>query len=287
LVVQARVTGSFMETLQMAGAFRVAVLFAMLAVNRGVAQADTATLASIATPRGATQAFILIKPTRPPVAAVILFAGGPGALGLRSASSMKWGKENFLIRTRQMFAAHNFMVAVVDAPSDQQQGMSAIFRMSSAHADDVGRIATYLKKQASVPVWLVGTSMGTFSAAGGAIAARDVDGLVLTSTITRAMPEWAIAKSHPGGVADMDLAKITVPTLIVSHSKDACRISSPANAPNLKMRLTNSSRVEIALLDGGDRPGSNPCDGKAAHGYLGIEKQVVDTIATFVSGDAK
>ena len=65
------------------------------------------------------------------------------------------------------------------------------------HASDIGAMAAYLKKQAAVPVWLVGTSMGTFSAAGGAIAAEDVDGLVLTSTITRSAPDWKIARSHP------------------------------------------------------------------------------------------
>ena len=35
---------------------------------------------------------------------------------------MKWGAGNFLVRTRDRFAAHDLMVAVVDAPSDQRQG---------------------------------------------------------------------------------------------------------------------------------------------------------------------
>ena len=42
-----------------------------------------ATLVSIPTPRGVKQAFILIKPDKP-VASVILFAGGHGALGLQA-----------------------------------------------------------------------------------------------------------------------------------------------------------------------------------------------------------
>ena len=65
------------------------------------------------------------------------------------------------------------MVAVVDAPSDRQRGMNAIFRMSRAHAADIAAVADYLKKQSDVPVWLVGTSMGSFSAAGGAIGAKN------------------------------------------------------------------------------------------------------------------
>src|SRR5688572_6408504 len=151
--------------------------------------ADDAKLISVKTPRGATQKFIFIKPEKP-VAAVILFAGGKGALQLKSATDMGWGKGNFLVRTREMFAAENLAVAVIDAPSDHQDGMNAIFRMSGGHAADIGTVAAWLKKEAGVPVWLVGTSMGTFSAAGGAIGAKDVGGLVLTSTITRSKPQW-------------------------------------------------------------------------------------------------
>ena len=271
----------------MARSFRLVFVLAMLLADiSGAAQVGTPTLVSIQTPRGATQVFILIKVVNP-VASVILFAGGHGALGLKSASSMKWGAEGFLVRFRDKFADHNFMVAVVDAPSDQQQGMNAIFRMSGAHAGDIGAVAAYLKKQADVPVWLVGTSMGTFSAARGAIAAKGIDGLVLTSTITRAMPEWTIAKSHQDGVASMALPEITVPTLIVSHRKDACEITPAADAPKLSKRLTKASKVEMALLDGGDTLLSDPCGAKAQHGYFGMEAEAVNTIAKFVSGNSK
>jgi pimeloyl-ACP methyl ester carboxylesterase len=258
----------------------------LLADISGAAQVGAPTLVSIQTPRGATQAFILIKVDNP-VASVILFAGGHGALGLKSASSMKWGEEGFLVRFRDKFADHNLMVAVVDAPSDQQQGMSAIFRMSGAHAGDIGAVAAYLKRLAGAPVWLVGTSMGTFSAARGAIAAKGIDGLVLTSTITRAM-EGTIAKSHPDSVASMALPEITVSTLIVSHRKDTCKISPAADAPKLSKRLTKASKVEVALLDGGDPSVSeDPCGAKAQHGYFGVEAEAVNTIAKFISDNSK
>jgi pimeloyl-ACP methyl ester carboxylesterase len=255
---------------------RVAFFLAMLSADISTtAQADTATLVSIPTPRGATR-------LTTPVASVILFAGGSGVLGLSSASAMNRGNANFLVRSRDKFAAHNFIVAVVDAPSDRQQGMNAIFRMSSAHAGDIVAVATYLRNETAVPVWLVGTSMGTFSAASGAIAGKDIDGLVLTSTVTRSPLEWAIAKSHPNGVADMALSEITVPTLIMSHREDTCTASPAVDAEKLRMRLTKASKVEIALLDGGDPPQSAPCEAKAPHGYFGIEAEAVDTIAKFV-----
>jgi hypothetical protein len=269
----------------MARSFRVAFLLAMLSSGISVAaRAYSATLVSIPTPRGATQAFILIKPDHP-VASVVLFAGGGGVLGLRTASSEV---ANFLVRSREKFAAHNYIVAVVDAPSDRQHGMNAIFRMSDAHAGDIGAIVSYLKSEAAVPIWLIGTSMGTFSAAIGAIAGgKDIDGLVLTSTVTRAPPEWAIAKSHPNGVADMALSEITVPTLIMSHREDVCNATPAADAAMLRMRLTKTSKAEIALLGGGDLPQSSPCEAKAAHGYFGIEAEAVDTIANFISSNSK
>jgi pimeloyl-ACP methyl ester carboxylesterase len=250
-------------------------------------EAKEAKLVSLTTPRGAKQAFILIKPNGKPVASVMLFAGGHGALGLRSASAMRWGAGNFLVRTRDMFAAKGLMVAVIDAPSDQQSGMTGTFRMGQGHAGDIGAVAAYLKKEADIPVWLVGTSMGTFSAAGGAIGAKGIDGLVLTSSITRAKPQWKIAGSHPNGVASMALGRLTMPTLIVSHVKDGCDITPAADAPKLKARLVAAKPVEVVLLEGGSPPRSDPCEAMSQHGFIGIEGRAVDSVANFVKANSK
>ncbi len=262
----------------------LAALAALLAAATA-AQAADARLVSIKTPRGVSQVFILIEPAKP-VASVILFAGGHGGLGLRGASSMAWGAGNFLVRTRDLFAAQGFAVAVVDAPSDHRK-MNAIFRMSAAHAHDIAAVAAYLKKQADVPVWLIGTSMGTFSAAEGAIAAGNVDGLVLTSTITRSEPKWTIAHSYPEGVANMALSRVTVPTLIVAHRNDGCEASPPSGAAKLKARLGKASKVAVVLLDGGKPPRSKPCEAKAQHGYFGVEREAVGAIGNFIKANSK
>ena len=129
---------------------------------------------------------------------------------------------------------------------------------------------------------------GYLLAANGAIAGgKGIAGLVLTSTVTRAPPEWAIAKSQPNGVADMALSEITVPTLIVSHREDGCIYSPAGDAAMLKARLTKSRKAEIVLLDGGDPPQSSPCEDYAAHGYFGIEAEAVDTIANFINSNSK
>jgi pimeloyl-ACP methyl ester carboxylesterase len=129
--------------------------------------------------------------------------------------------------------------------------------------------------------------MGTFSAARGAMAAKGIDGLVLTSTITRTMSESTLARSHPDGVASMALPEITVPTLIVSHRKGACTITPATDAPKLSKRLTRASKVEFVLLEGNDPPLSDPCGAKAQHSYFGMEAEAVNTIDKFISDNSK
>ncbi|MGB9060920.1 MAG: hypothetical protein WCC50_20620, partial [Pseudolabrys sp.] len=78
------------------------------------------------------------------------------------------------------------------------------------------------------------------------------------------------------------------PTLIVSHRNDACGITPAADAPKLSKRLTKASKVEIALLYGGDPPLSeDPCGAKAQHGYFGMEAEAVNAIAKFISSNSK
>ncbi|WBL77058.1 hypothetical protein I3J27_29125 [Bradyrhizobium xenonodulans] len=266
---------------------------------------EDASIVSITTPRGVQQSFILIKPDHA-TASVILFAGGSGNLRLSRVPSPQVGPYafvagNFLVRSRVKFAAHDLIVAVMDAPSDQPRGMSGSFRLSSDHAIDIGAVADYLKRQADVPVWLVGTSAGSWSAARGAIAAgRDgiaagsIDGLVLTSTVTRIAPGSSLAKlfpdvarDYPDGVISMALPEIKVPTLIVSHSEDACEFTPAVDAPALAKRLTRAAKVAVVLVSGGDPPRSDPCEAFAAHGYYGVETQAVDGIAEFISANSK
>ena len=41
-------------------------------------------------------------------------------------------------------------------------------------------------------------------------------------------------------------------------------------------------RVELLAFDGGDPPQSGPCEARAAHGYFGIDAQVVDAIVAWI-----
>jgi dienelactone hydrolase len=262
-----------------------AVLPLALCVIATPGYAANAELVSVTTPRGVKQAFIFISVPHP-TASVVLFAGGHGGLGLNGPSSMNWGGGNFLVRSRNSFAAQGLNVAVVDAPSDRKR-MNAIFRMSSAHAVDIGAVSRYLRSRARVPVWLVGTSMGTFSAANGAIASPSVSGLVLTSTVSAANRRWKIARSHPRGVASMALDRVRVPALIVAHKRDTCYLTPPSETTRLREALRNAQPVKAALVDGGLPPRSSACQARSAHGFLGIENSVVRSIAIFIRANSR
>ena len=242
-------------------------------------------LVTLETRAGVTQKFILITPQKP-VAAVILFAGGKGNLKLSGAAgqtAIGWGKNNFLVRTRDDFAAQGFAVAVVDAPSDRKgkKGMRGGFRNTAEHVTDIDAVTAHLRKTVGVPVWLIGTSRGTESAAYVAIHAKEkVAGLVLTSSMTE-------DNSDGRPVTGLALDRIRVPTLVVAHEDDKCRVTPPDGAERIAKGLVNAPRVEVKMFSGGDEPRAKPCKAKTAHGFLGIERDVVAAIAGFIKSASR
>ena len=233
-------------------------------------------LRRIPTRPGVTQAFLLPTPSRDPVASVILFAGGDGQLGLTD-EGMRWGRDNFLVRTRGLFADRGFLVAVVDAPSDRGDRGLAQFRTSAAHAQDIAAVIAELRRLAGKPVWLVGTSMGTLSAANAAARIPEAaDGLVLTSSVTRR------SKTNPDTLMDVDLAEIRLPTLFAHHKNDACKVTPYVDIPGAMRQLKRAPKVELLSFNGGSIPRSEPCEALSAHGFLGIEFEVVDAITAWI-----
>ena len=119
----------------------------------------------IPTRPGVTQRFLYLSPENPK-AAVILFPGGHGGLQISQDGSPRWGATNFVVRTRQEFADMGLSVVVIDAPSDRQSPpFLGGFRQKAEHVEDVKAVIAWMRKQNNVPVWLVGTSRGTQSAA--------------------------------------------------------------------------------------------------------------------------
>ena len=230
-------------------------------------------LIQLPTRPGVTQPFWLLRAAGKPVASLILFTGGNGLI--RDVNR----NNNFLIRSRQKFAAAGFLVASVNAPSDHPEGLDN-FRSSAEHAQDIAAVIAYLRQQAAVPVWLVGTSMGTISAAN--VAARlksgGADGLVLTSSI--------VSSSRRAGPisSSVEVADIAVPTLFVHNKDDACILCPFSAVPAMMERFTHAPRKDLIAVSGGSPPLSDPCEALSRHGYIGLEDEVVGDIARWIKG---
>lgn len=242
----------------------------------------------ISTRPGVSQGLILSRPIKKPVASLILFAGGPGKLrlGYSHGATVINGKKDFLVRTMDMFSEHPLMVALVDSPSDlRSEGMGAHYRINRDHAEDIRAIISYMKNIEDVPVWLAGTSRGTFSVINGAVSeGKGIDGIVLTSCVTQSSRHLypRIYRSHPQGILDMHLEKIVVPTLIISHRDDQCHVSPPSNIPRVRNAMLNSPEVEVKCFTGGKKGSGEACSPLSAHGFYGIEAQVVSAISEYI-----
>jgi pimeloyl-ACP methyl ester carboxylesterase len=201
-------------------------------------------------------------------ASVILLPGGGGVLS--------GVKNNFLLRVRGEFAQQGLSVAVPDAPSDHGSGMGAPFRASAQHAMDLAAVIAFLRSKSPAPVWLVGTSRGTVSAANGGarLGPSQVAGIVLTSTV------WV------GGISGVPLGDVAVPVLVVHNRDDACQESPYAGAAPGFAQLVKAPAKELISVQGG-RSQSRPCDAMSPHGYLGIEEQVVPPVIQWIKAHSK
>jgi pimeloyl-ACP methyl ester carboxylesterase len=260
------------------GWIRAVLVWIALSVVTSAAQAQTVPrVVDIPTRPGVTQRFLYLAPDHPR-AAVILYPGGHGGLQIDADGGFGWGEGNFLVRTRQDFVAAGLAVAIVDAPSDRQSPPYLDgFRQSAEHAADAKAVIAWVREQAKVPVWLVGTSRGTQSVAAIAIALADgggPDGIVLTSTILR---------ENRGGrpVTAMDLGALKIPVLVVHNKDDGCKLCPVSATSELMDGLKNAPRKELIVVSGGISRG-DPCEAMSYHGFNGLEGEVVGSIAKWI-----
>jgi alpha/beta superfamily hydrolase len=229
------------------------------------------------TPRpGVTLSMLVLRADRP-LASVVLFAGGEGKLGGFQPNGNPVLGGNFLVRSRSVFLSQGLTTVVMDAPSDRQDGKGlGGFRQSSAHMQDISAVMRYLRRQAPVPVWLVGTSLGTASVAAAAIRIKEEppDGIVLTSSI--------VEPSFQGGLPSQRLGEISIPALLVHHEKDECRHTLFKDVPPVVAAITRAPRTELITFRDGGPPRGDPCGPWGYHGYPGIESRVVISVTDWI-----
>jgi pimeloyl-ACP methyl ester carboxylesterase len=222
-------------------------------------------------------------------AVLVLFIGGDGAMDFR-AGQLNAGSPNTVARNRNHFAAEGFVVAVVDAANDFNNSGIGLRnrRLGAAHLADLKAVMVDLRtKYPNLPVWAVGHSRGTLSAAVMATMPVQVtptgavigpaDGLVLLSSLTG---DPATPSEDLSRIADLE--SIRAPALIVSHLGDSCAFTKPEDSRALRERFIASERATFRPFEGGSTPISDPCDPLAPHGFFGIDQKVVDAITKWI-----
>ena len=228
-----------------------------------------------------------------PRTALVLLVGGGGHVDLDDQGCPRALTGNPLVRMLPLFHDAGFATALVDAPSDHpgEDGLAG-FRMAGQHADDVGKVIADMRARAGGPVWLLGHSRGTISAAN--VAARlsgpsAPDGVVLLS---------AMMVGNAGGrktwvaqtVFDPTLEAIKAPTLVLGHVADNCIRSPAGQMGNVAARIHGARHQAVAVTGGPAKPGGMAsiadCGARQPHGFIDQEAEIVAGIGRFIRGDS-
>jgi len=247
------------------------------AVATGAFAAGYEAIEIVPTRPDVTVRLLVIKANAKHSTALLLFPGADGTRHFGEKDGRFWVSNNFLMRSAKDLAAAGYVVAAVDAPSDQSRGMPDAFRTSPQHAKDIGKIVAYLKEKHRVnSLYLVGTSKGTLSAAylSSVMTEPAIDGVILTSAYS------------PGECTGIDFAAIDEPVLIIHHLYDECRVTPIQGAVELKEKLTESPQVDLVVVTGGSPPVSGSCSPLSNHGFFGMEKPVIQAMKDWIAGKA-
>jgi hypothetical protein len=245
----------------------IAIVSAFLPLASTTARAeDAGALMRIPSARADANIPVFVHVTEGAKATVVLLSGG----GSWPDSS------NFLVRSAPLFAGSEFNVAIMARASDMND-LDYGFRVSKEHMDDIRRVLQMCKQKFPGPVWLVGTSRGTVSAAAAGIALRDeslIDGLILTSSVTN--------YKRTGAVPSRDLDRLMLPVLVMHHQQDACNVCRPHEVPAILKGLKNAPVKKLIMVNGGSNPSEDHCEAMHYHGYIGMEKEAVGIIADWI-----
>jgi hypothetical protein len=229
--------------------------------------------------RGQSIRALLITPARP-IGSVILLAGGHGRLDIAPDGRLGWGAGNQLVRTRAAYARAGFVTLVPDIAPDLKtpSGVVERYRFSPPHGQDLAALVRHMRG-IKAPVVLVATSRGAVSA-GAALARASGSGRPDAVVLTAAMlvPSGDRAPHFQMAIGN-DPARARLPLLVVGHRKDACKYTLPATID--RFTAWHGGKVDVVLLDGPAGTG-DPCEARSAHGFAGIDQQVVDAVTNWI-----
>ena len=197
---------------------------------------------------------VIERPGGAPKGSILLIPGGTTRTAIDATGNTS--SQNFVIRTRALYQQAGYVTAFLDDPDDLRSSIARLRALAP-------------------PVVVVATSRGTILAAHSAVALGKggPDLLVLTSPVTKASPR------HPGSTADVNVAAIAQPTLVVTNELDKCAVSPPDGAAALARAIPHAQLV----TERSSAADSDPCEPLAPHGYFGIESQTVGAILDWIA----
>ncbi len=245
----------------------IAVFLGVIARSQAAPEVITIAIA------GKPQNVLFVAPPTRPVAAVVMFPGGDGVIGISAPGSIA-RTGNFLIRTREQWLARGFLFVAVDA-SPARAGTIGD-RVGPENQQAIAEIVRAVRSRTPAPIWLLGTSAGAPAAVAGAasLPAGSIRGVVISSPVSM--------RGNHDTVFDVALARINVPVLIQIHGDDHCPSTPPPNGARIKAALASAPVVELQEFSGGTPPRSTACEAFAQHGFYGIEDQVVTAAANWI-----
>ena len=263
----------------------VVAAFVVLLSAAVPAAAQTERVVDLPTRPGATVRALIAQPATPS-GSVILLAGGHGKLDIDPSGRIGWGRENQVVRTRQMYASAGFTTLLPDVASDLKRpnGVAPGYRWSREHAEDLGAMVAYLRTL-KAPVFIVGTSRGALSVANAGLRlsgpARP-DALVISSgmLMDHGLNQPSVQRMFP------DLQRLNLPILLVAHEHDQCAYTPARDAAAFLLLLLSTPKADVVLLSGG-RTRGDPCEANSYHGFLGLDSEVVTQTVNWLRGVAR
>jgi hypothetical protein len=210
---------------------------------------------------------------------IVLFPGAPAIMKVREEGGQPRFElgGNFLIRSRRHWLDDETLVISVDAPSDQWAGFSQWFRQEPRYGAEVAALLAEASRRYAVTDWtLVGTSEGTVSAVH---AARMNPGMAQRVILTSSL---FLAAGHGPGISGVNWDAIKAKLLWVHHEDDGCRFTPYRSA----QEHAETTRAPLVTVRGGGAPRGAPCEAYARHGFVGIERETVLAMRSWVKTGA-
>ena len=210
---------------------------------------------------------------------IVLFPGAPGILRLHQHADPRRFelRGNFLVRTRRHWLDEDTLVVVVDAPSDQWTGFHQSFRSTPRYGADIRALLAQIAVRYNVAQWsFVGTSEGSVSAFHAARMNPDLARrAILTASLFRP------TRNGPG-LATANWAELQGDLLWVHHEHDPCVYTSYRDATE----FAQTSRKPLLTVRGGGPGSGDACEPYTAHGFIGVEREVVLAIRSWIATGA-